>query len=356
MDSTTKESATEGSGRTAWKWLRALARGPAQLWRSLVAPRGRRRWGVPVFVLIVLAAAWVLLAPLVMVASYRFPELSEPVAAPAEQVAGVAYVDALLRIHDEGLRPWLPNDRLWPTVLLDNPQAHQLGQLEGMRYGVRMLRDHLSRQRSTDTLDPDVNLAHERFNIAADSWLFPPAERQYAEGAAALRRYRERLTRGEAHFYPRADNLVELLYQLNSLTGGANARLYNCVPDIEVRTSAELGDDPNLRGERRVASRVPWSEVDDQFYFAQGVALAYRELLVAIRTDFAQVLALRNADELLDGMIADFLDHSQFEPIYVANGRFGSLWANHPHQLLSLLSQVRERSRSLMTMLDVNVR
>ena len=344
----------------------ALVATPGRLWDALIVPKERRRWGPAVFAVIVLLALYVVLTPAIMIASYRFPALSPATALPPvepedgvaaeQQVPGVAYVDALLRIHDEGMRPWLPNDRLWPTIFLDNPQHHQLGQLEGLRYAVRMLRDHLSRQRTTDSLDPDVEEAHARLNIAADSWMFPRAEDEYEEAAAALRRYRERLIAGEARFHPRADNLVELLYQFNSLTGGANARLYNCVPDIKVRTSSELLDDPNLRGDRLVLNPVGWSEVDDQFYYAQGVAYAYREVLLAVRTDFREILAQRNADELLDSMLVDFLDHAQFEPIYVANGRFGSLWANHPHQLLSLLSQVRERSRSLMTMLDVNVR
>ena len=39
--------------------------------------------------------------------------------------------------------------------------------------------------------------------------------------------------------------------------------------------------------------------------------------------------------------------------LYVANGSFGSMWANHPYQLLGLLSQSRERARSLNSMLTV---
>lgn len=359
-------SPTEPKRSRARRFAGAVLAAPGRLWDTLVVPKERRKWGPALFVLIVLLALYVVLTPAIMVASYRFPSLSTPPDAAAAgteaddttqaAVPGVAYVDALLRIHDDGMRPWLPNDRVWPTVFLDNPQNHQLGQLEGLRYAVRMLRDHLSRQRTTDALDPDVEEAHSRLNIAADSWMFPRAEDEYEQAAKALRRYRERLLAGEARFHPRADNLVELLYQFNSLTGGANARLYNCVPDIKVRTSSEVIDDPNLRGERLMINPVSWSEVDDQFYYAQGVAYAYREVLLAVRSDFVEILQQRNADELLDSMLTDFLDLAQFEPIYVANGRFGSLWANHPHQLLSLLSQVRERSRSLMTMLDINVR
>jgi len=36
---------------------------------------------------------------------------------------------------------WMPNDVFWPTVLLDNMPNFQLGELEVVRYNVRVLRD-----------------------------------------------------------------------------------------------------------------------------------------------------------------------------------------------------------------------
>ena len=45
---------------------------------------------------------------------------------------------------------WLPNDLFWPTVLLDNTPNFQIGELEVVRYNVRVLRDNLYRMRTTD--------------------------------------------------------------------------------------------------------------------------------------------------------------------------------------------------------------
>lgn len=297
-----------------------------------------------------------------MVRNYSFPKFSvrkDPaVAAEEAKTPGLAYVDALLYIYDEGMRPWLPNDKLWPTVLLDNPQNFQLGELEAMRYGVQVLRNNLTRLRTTDLIDPDVDEAYTRFSNPPTDWMFPSSEARFEAGANALRRYRAKLAAGQAHFYPRADNLMEMLSQFNSLLGGANTRLYNCVGNFTTRISEEMAGDgraTGVDGEPRhlMQAEVPWSKIDDQFYFAQGVAFGYHEIMVSVLQDFAGVLLERNATSLAQSIVRDFLDYSQFEPLYVANGSFGSMWANHPYQLLGLLSQSRERARSLNSMLTV---
>lgn len=348
--------AQDQPGRLRRGW-RALSGGLAATATYLVGDRRRRRWGAPVLALFVLLALWLVSAPFVMVFNYGFPEPSPRTGVVAEegQPPGVAYVDALLRVHEDGMRPWLVNDRVMPTILLDNPQHFQRGELEAMRYGVRLLRDNLSRQRSTDAIDPDVEKAYNSLAISAESWWLPRAEGEYDKARRALERFRARLVSGHAQFHPRVDNLVELLKQMNSLTGGANTRLYNCIGDLEVRLSEETAEDPILSGERVVDTDVAWSAVDDHFYYARGVAYVYREIMLAVLHDFRDVLEVRNGDELAESIVTDFLDHAQFEPLYVANGSYGSLWANHPYQLLGLLSQVRERSRSLISVLSVDV-
>ncbi|CAO0823621.1 hypothetical protein DFAR_3800043 [Desulfarculales bacterium] len=89
---------------------------------------------------------YVLCAPLVMWYEYyrAFPAYFDPAppapsapptgeaVAPAPNVPrGKVFADILVRMGDQMLIAWLPNDVLWPSVLLDNPQNFQLGQLEG---------------------------------------------------------------------------------------------------------------------------------------------------------------------------------------------------------------------------------
>lgn len=313
-------------------------------------------------IVVVVLGVLVAFVAIEMVRNYSFPDFAtqkDPqVVAEEQKTPGVGYVDALLHLYDDGMRPWLVNDRVWPTVLLDNPQNFQMGLLEAVRYGVLVLRNNLTRLRTTDLIDPDVDEAYTRFSNPPNDWFFPSAEARYKAGAEALRRYRARLASGQAHFYPRADNLMEMISQFNSLLGGANTRLYNCVGNFTTRISEEMSgaaSTPNPAGQSShlMQAEVPWSEIDDQFYYAQGVAFGYHEIMEAVLRDFAPVLAERNATSLAQSIVRDFLDYSQFEPLYIANGSFGSMWANHPYQLLGLLSQSRERARSLNSMLTV---
>ncbi|MEM7519138.1 MAG: DUF2333 family protein, partial [Planctomycetota bacterium] len=320
----------------------------------------RRDWGLAGLIVFPFAiAAWlyIVITPAVMYACHSFPKLSPRNSYPAQsdQVAGVAYCDALLYCYEEGMADnWMVNDRLAPTIFLDNPQNFQLGMLEGMRQALRVLRESLSRQRSTDAIDEDADTAFSSFNFDPNSWLLPRTEAEYRKGMSALRNYRERLIAGKAGFYPRADNLSRFLLDMNSVAGGANNRLLNCIPDQRMRLSEETAGDPATSGEQKVDVRVPWSTVDDHFYYARGVAFVYRETLAAVNHDFREILEQRNADEFSTAIVNDFISGTQFNPVYVANGRFESLWANHPYKLLGLLSQVRERTRSLRSMVTLN--
>ncbi len=323
-----------------------------------VRERARGAFGCLMFIILFPLWIWMWSVPFVFWFSYNLSAAdTERVERPrGEQPVGVAYVDALIGCYEAQMSHWMVNDRIAPTILLDNPQNFQRGVHEGLLYGTMILRDYLSRQRSTDVIDPDVDKAVHLFNIDTDSWLFPRAEDKYREGVDALRRYRERLIRGEAPFHPRADNLAELITKFNSVMGGANARLLNCIPDVRSRFSEETLGDPSTSGEQKISTKVAWVEVDDHFYFARGVAYVFRDIMAAVNQDFSEILEQRNAQELANGIVVDFLDAAQFEPVYVARGSFDSLWANHPFKLLALLSQVRERTRSLHTMVAIDVR
>ncbi len=82
---------------------------------------------------------------------------------------GTAFINTTISLMDNELTSssggWLPNDTaLSPTWLLDNKQNFQLGVLEVVRYNTRVLRDGLSRQRSTDSIDADCDKAFTSFS------------------------------------------------------------------------------------------------------------------------------------------------------------------------------------------------
>ena len=165
----------------------------------------------------------------VMITNYKFPKYFQT--ETDKKDTGEAFAQTLVTISDEMANRWLPNDfLLYPTRLLDNPQNFQLGELEALRYATRVLRDKLSRQRTTDKLDKDCESAFVLFSNDPFKFWLPSAEGRYQSGLIALEQYRNRLVSGDARFYPRADNLIELLDQFCSLLGAPLYMKFKNVP------------------------------------------------------------------------------------------------------------------------------
>lgn len=334
-----------------WQRLNPLAAG--------LGPAGRILRGA-----VAAAIVYLVCSPLVMWYEYEraFPAFFDPApaaepardagAAPASPpVPGAVFAGALITMSERMLEAWLPNDALHPSVLLDNPQNFQLGQLEVVRYTTRALRDKLARQRTTDRIDPEADRAFTSFSNNPFAWVFPSAEYKFGDGVKALKKYRVGLEQGASAFHPRADNLIELLDQFTSLLGGVDTRLANAPREGSLRLSEETAGDPYLKGERMVQAKTPWTQIDDNFYFARGVAYAVREVLAAARWEFREVVKLKRSHELLDSII-DELGLADFEPVFVLNGARDSIFANHSLSLMATLENVRQKMISLQHMLE----
>jgi hypothetical protein len=341
-----------------WERLNPLAGG--------LGPAGRILRGA-----VAAAILYVLCAPLIMWYEYEraFPPFFDP-APPAAQgqapgqaqgqdpgtvqsapAKGVVFAGALVTMSERMLGSWLPNDVFYPTALLDNPQNFQLGQLEVVRYATRALRDKLARQRTTDRIDPEADRAFTSFSNNPHAWVFPSAEYKFGDGVKALKKYRVGLEQGTSAFHPRADNLIELLDQFTSLLGGVDTRLANAPREGSLRLSEETAGDPYSKGERMVQAKTPWAQIDDNFYFARGVAYGIRETLAAARWEFREIIKLKRSQELMDSII-DELGLADFEPIFVLNGARDSILANHSLSLMATLEDVRQKMISLQHMLE----
>ncbi|MFH1091604.1 MAG: DUF2333 family protein [Pseudomonadota bacterium] len=321
-------------------------------WRKHVSgnQEGSTRLSVRIWTGVVLLAVLGLLVwcLAVMILNYRFPDFFAPDVS-GQKKPGVVFTATLIRMSEDMMENWLPNDVFYPTVFLDNPQNFQRGELEAVRYTVRVMRDKISRLRTTDKIDKDAEGAFVLFSNDPEKWILPSAESKYKAGIKALKRYEARLNTGEANFFPRADNLNELLDQYISLLGGVNTRLSNAPRDQGRVLTTETAGDKYMTGEKYVTVHVPWLEVDNNFYYAQGVAYGLREMMAAVQYDFKHILEIKKATELLERII-HLLNLSQFEPIFVLNGARGSIFANHSTQLQSLLEDARQKMRSLQDM------
>lgn len=262
-----------------------------------------------------------------------------------EGPSGLMVADTLARLMERELHGpggWLPNDiALSPGWLLDNRPSFQLGVLEVVRYGAHALRDNLSRQRTTDKIDPDCDDAFTSFSNDPGRWIMPSAEAKYRHGIEFLDAYAGNLKQGSAHFYARSDNLITMLERYASLLGGATTRLLNA-----------SRPDRNDTGENRALHEpVAWRHIDDNFYYAQGVGYGLYHVFQALALDFEKVLSDKNSDVIVREIIAS-LEESYFEPVIVTNGSRSGILANHSNNLRVFLDDARQKINSLITMLD----
>jgi len=267
-----------------------------------------------------------------------------------KKIKGAYFIKTNQVLVEKMFKNWLPNDILWPTVLLDNMPNFQIGELEVVRYNVRVLRDNLSRMRTTDTLDPHAEEAFTAFSNNPYKWWFPSAESRWNLGHRNLESFYQNLLSGKSTFYPRADNLVELLNQYASLMGGVNTRLINAPSDIKKTLSIEERRKGAPKGPKLVDIEIPWTKIDDNFYYAQGVAYALYASVKAIRIDFIDVLTDKNCVNLVDKILEN-LGRCDFEPLLIFNGDPDSIFANHSLNLSGVFNDARQKINSLIVAL-----
>lgn len=180
---------------------------------------------------------------------------------------------------------WTPNDPLFrPGAWLDRMPAYQEGIISAIsRFAIEM-GDQIGRTRGSSQIDADLDKAAGLLKYPPDVWfwnfsvsLIPTAssEKQYLGAMKALRRYNQRLARGESVFERRADNLQATLDRISLDLGSASAAIAN-------RMESEAWVD---------------NDADVLFYDVKGRMYAYHLLLQGMRKDFAQVIAEKQLNE-----------------------------------------------------------
>lgn len=308
--------------------------------------RGKKRYSP--FIFMVLTALSLFVVTVMAINSRKPGHLT--LAPEDRKIKGAYFIKTNQALIKQMYESWLPNDIFWPTVLLDNMPSFQIGELEVVRYNVRVLRDNLSRMRTTDKLDPYAEAAFTSLSNDPYKWWFPSAESKWNLCYQNLGYFYQHLLKGKTHFYPRADNLVDLLNQYVSLMGGANTRLINAPRDIKEALSVEEQKKENSGDQRLVDIDIPWYRIDDNFYYAQGVAYALYESLKTIRFDFIDILTDKNSVTLMDKILED-LGRCNFEPLIVFNGNPDSVFANHSLNLSGVFNDARQKVNSLIVAL-----
>lgn len=276
-------------------------------------------------------------------------------------VTGYTTTSTLIEVAETMLNKrggYLSNDKLPPSVLMDNIPNWEFGVLVQVRDMARVLRNDLSRSQTTSTEDKDLMVAEPQLHFDSESWILPATESEYKKGIAALKRYLHRLqnpSEKDAQFFARADNLRDWLALVEKRLGSLSQRLSASVGQVRINT--DLGGDSEATqatpAEGIKLIKTPWLEIDDVFYEARGNAWALIHLMHAMEIDFNQVLRKKNAVVSMKQIIRELEASQEFiwSPM-ILNGTGFGLLANHSLVMASYISRANSAVIDLRNLLE----
>ncbi|MDR7120462.1 DUF2333 family protein [Rheinheimera soli] len=275
-------------------------------------------------------------------------DLSAQLSPEHKHIVGYTTTSALIRVLETLLSKnggFISNDVTPSFSLLDNMPAWELGALEMSRDLALALRKDLSRSQSQSIENHYLKLAQPMLNIDHRSWAVPAAETEYRSAIKQLVLYRAALldpAKTDSQFYTRADNLRDLLKNVEKRMGSYSQRLSVSVGQDRLNT--DLAGDRNARQSTATAEsskiKTSWWSIDDEFYEARGACWALLHFLKAIELDFAEVLTNKNAMISLRQIIRE-LEATQ-EPVWspmILNGRGFGFMANHSLVMANYISR-----------------
>ncbi len=263
------------------------------------------------------------------ISAYRIDGGSESVS------AAIALIDRETATH------WTPNDPFfYPGAALVRMPAFQRGMMASIaRFSIE-LSDQLGRSRGSSKADADLQKAAGLLNYSPDVWmwdfsvsLFPTAssEKQYREGMQSLVRYNERLTKGEAVFERRSDNLMQMLDRIAADLGSTSA-----IIDEHVREGSGLS----------------FQRSAEIFYATKGRMAANYLLLKALEKDFEPLVSERQMKTVWDAMLASLREGMESNHFLVINADpKTSIFANHLASQGFYLMRARTQMREITNIL-----
>ncbi len=275
-------------------------------------------------------------------------------------IVGVATTEMLIKSVDMLLdKPggYLSNDKMPPSVFLDNMPNWEFGVLQQVRDLAKSLRNDLSRSQSQSLADKDLETAEPKFNVDSFAWLFPSAEGQYKEGRDSLQIYLNKLkdpSQQNAQFYARSDNLNEWLSLVEKRLGSLSQRLSAARPQNRVNT--DLAGDKNAeqstQASDEIITKTSWFEIDNNFFEARGTAWALIHYLRAAEIDFYEVLEDKNALVSLKQIIRELESTQQpIRSFMILNGSGLGMFANHSLVMSSYITRANAAIADLRSLL-----
>jgi hypothetical protein len=223
---------------------------------------------------------------------------------------------------------WSVNDLLIsPTRWLDNRANRQRGTIFATRMLITYFSTNLAKYGQVDAENKDLKEARETyFAFTADSWWFPSSEDQYEKGIKLLKKYEADLVRGDAKaiFNLRTDDMY------NMLTFIISKQFLDQPLGLLVQSNDE----------------VPYTELDDQIYYTQGVILALRDVLRTFVHLYPEIQE-KGGKENIKIAFREMDQICTFDPLIVLRGKHDSIMADHRGKIAKYLISVRERINDL---------
>ncbi|MBL4660759.1 MAG: DUF2333 family protein [Alcanivoracaceae bacterium] len=276
-------------------------------------------------------------------------------------VTGLTTTVTLLEVADTLLHKpggYLSNDKMPPSVFMDNIPNWEYGVLVQIRDLARVLRNDFSRSQSQSLEDDDLKRSDPKFHFDNVSWILPRTESQYEEAIEDMHKYLSRLgdsDHTDAQFYARADNLVTWLNLVEKRLGGLSQKLSASVAKERLNTDLS-GDTAATQSTYRPSElkvKTSWFKIDDNFYEARGSTWALIHFLKAMEIDFSSVLEKKNAQISLRQIIRELesTQESIWTPMILNGSGFG-FFANHSLVMASYISRANAGIIDLRQLLE----
>ncbi len=214
---------------------------------------------------------------------------------------------------------WCPNDLIiWPASWLDNRCNRQMGVWYSTGKAMTLLSERITKLGMGDDENQYTKKARLHLANFPDQWGWGGARDDASENHFTLA--------GEF-----IDDFRQLVIKNES--DKTRKKLINIRSDDFVQLIEMIVGDGGILSEPfgRLTARnanLPWSELDDTVYNAQGSARVARNILVALKSTFPEELA-RGGMENLDVAIEALDAASNFNPWWITRGEGPSLWADH---------------------------
>jgi hypothetical protein len=249
-----------------------------------------------------------------------------------------ALIDREVNKHD-----WVPNDPFfYPSSMLIRMPAFQRGIFAGLaRFSVE-LSDQIGRARGSSQIDPDLEKATGLLKYSPNVWIFDlstsllpttPSEDQYLGALDALKHYNDRLSKGQAVFDRRSDNLMEALDRIANDMGSSSAAIDGRIRDY--------------------SHRMFDTQASKEFYFVKGRMYADYLLLRELKRDFPDIIKEKQLEGAWDNMLDSLKEGAEISHFFVFDASTASQFLpNHlavqGFYLLRARTQLREVTNILL--------